>query len=151
MFKYSKHSLDVRAALHPDLQAIFDDLLEIFDHRLERGIRTIAEQTIYVRDGWSKTMKSEHLPFELVDGRLVSRAVDAGPWPRVEEIGPGTLEEAKERARYYYMAGLVKGIAHQHGVEIRTGCDWDGDADFNDQTFDDLMHYELAPRRPDYR
>jgi hypothetical protein len=28
--------------------------------------------------------------------------------------------------------------------DLRFGMDWDGDLDFSDQTFDDLVHFELA-------
>ena len=155
-YKYSAHSLRVHGALHPTLQAIFTDALEIYDHRLERGLRDVAQQRVYVKDGWSKTMKSEHLPFVLVDGSEVARAVDAAPYP-VDynvDIFEGTkaerLEAAKNRARFAEFAGIVKGIGwYKYGVMIRWGGDWDGDNDLNDQTFDDLVHFELSPPRTD--
>ncbi len=33
--------------------------------------------------------------------------------------------------------------AHDLGIELRWGGDWDRDAEFDDQTFNDLPHFEL--------
>ena len=49
----------------------------------------------------------------------------------------------KDVGRFYYFSGIVKAIAVSMNIEIRWGGDWDNDNDFNDQTFDDLCHYEL--------
>ena len=40
-------------------------------------------------------------------------------------------------------AGYVQGVAEQLGIKIRWGGDWDSDFDFKDQTFNDLVHFEL--------
>ena len=155
-FAYSTHSKRVLVTLHPILRAILTDALEIYDHRLERGLRDVAQQRVYVKDGWSKTMKSEHLPFE-VEGEPdpVSRAVDAAPYPVDYDVEvTGTRKEritaAKNRARFAEFAGIVKAIGwYRYQVRIRWGGDWDGDNDLNDQTFDDLVHFELVPARTD--
>ena len=144
-FIYSPHSLAVRDTLHPDLIIVFDELLEIYDHKHERGIRTLQLQRIFVKQKISKTLKSEHLPFQMGE-KLYSRAVDSTPFPVNYD-----MKDQKNVRRFYYMAGLVEGIATKHGIAIRWGGDWDGDRDFKDQTFDDLVHYELIPRRPAYR
>ena len=38
---------------------------------------------------------------------------------------------------------FVRGVAYKMGVEIRWGGDWDGDFDLKDQTFMDLVHFEI--------
>jgi len=53
-------------------------------------------------------------------------------------------------ARFYHFAGLVKGMALLMGITIRWGGDWDGDNYFTDQTFNDLVHFELVPARDVY-
>ena len=45
--------------------------------------------------------------------------------------------------RFYHFAGYVKGVADSLGIKICWGGDWDKDNDFDDQTFNDLVHFEL--------
>lgn len=71
-------------------------------------------------------MDSKHLA-------LPSRAVDVAPYP----INWG------DKKRFYHFAGYVQGLAAQLGISLRWGGDWDGDNDLNDQTFFDLVHFEL--------
>lgn len=43
------------------------------------------------------------------------------------------------------MAGLILAAAHESGVKIRWGGNWDMDGEpITDQTFQDLVHFELA-------
>jgi hypothetical protein len=44
-----------------------------------------------------------------------------------------------------YFAGFVMGLATAMnlGDRIRWGGDWDGDHELTDQTFDDLVHFEM--------
>ena len=46
----------------------------------------------------------------------------------------------KDRDRFHYFGGYVKGIAKSQGVKIRWGGDWDGDFETKDNIFDDLCH-----------
>ena len=65
---------------------------------------------------------------------MPSLAIDAAPSPI----------DWNDRERFFYFAGVVKGVAEEMGIKIRWGGDWDGDNDFDDQTFDDLVHFELV-------
>jgi hypothetical protein len=38
---------------------------------------------------------------------------------------------------------MLRGIAHEMGVKIRWGGDWDSDGEIKDNSFDDLVHVEL--------
>ena len=49
----------------------------------------------------------------------------------------------KERAKFYELAAIVKYEAKKLNVNVRWGGDWDGDGDYTDQTFDDLVHFEF--------
>lgn len=42
------------------------------------------------------------------------------------------------------LAGHIIGVAKRFGVELRWGGDWDRDWDFKDQSFHDLVHFELV-------
>jgi peptidoglycan L-alanyl-D-glutamate endopeptidase CwlK len=62
-----------------------------------------------------------------------SDAVDAVPYP----------VDWSDRRRFYHFAGFVKGMAVSMGIRIRWSGDWDSDTRLDDQTFDDLPHFEL--------
>ena len=69
-------------------------------------------------------------------------AVDVAPYPI----------EWKNTKRFYHFAGFVKGAFRelQNSGEIsknwklRWGGDWDSDNDLDDQSFMDLVHFELV-------
>ena len=68
-------------------------------------------------------------------------AVDVAPYPL----------DWKNIHKFYLFAGFVLGIveainANPHlndKIKIRWGGDWDSDYDLNDQTFNDLVHFEI--------
>jgi len=94
------------------------------------GFRGKEAQNEYFRTGRSKV--------EFPNGkhnRKPSEAIDASPYPI----------DWQDTKRFYYFAGIVKGVAAEMGIKIRWGGDWDSDNDFNDQTFMDLVHFELIP------
>lgn len=39
--------------------------------------------------------------------------------------------------------GYVLATAEQMGIKVISSGDWDGDTQVNDQTFNDLFHFEL--------
>jgi peptidoglycan L-alanyl-D-glutamate endopeptidase CwlK len=41
------------------------------------------------------------------------------------------------------LAGVVTGVAHELGIKIRWGGDWDQDGEWKDERFVDMPHYEL--------
>ena len=64
----------------------------------------------------------------------LSEAVDIAPYPI----------NWKDTEKFYYVAGIVMGVAGMLGIELRWGGDWDRDDDLHDQTFMDLGHFELV-------
>lgn len=154
-YRYGRASQAELATVHHELNIIFADVIEVFDVSIIQGARTVEEQIRNIRRGVSKTIDSRHIPRDS-DGRYDPRgraiAVDAvpyqegvNPWP-LDSDDPVTRE--KKKARFYYMQGIIRDVAHRHGIEIRQGVDWDRDNDIFDQTFDDLPHVELW--RPDW-
>jgi hypothetical protein len=133
MYKYGAKSTARKNTLHPKLQAICDELIQVMDVTIVSGHRGESEQNELYRAGRSKKLypNSKH-------NRMPSRGVDVAPYDKAMR-GVNWHDEKK----FYYMDGIVRGIAHELGINIRGGWDWDSDNDFEDQTFDDLAHFEL--------
>ena len=133
MPKYSEKSLRELNSADSDLQIIFHEVIKIIDCTILEGHRDQTRQELAYQSGRSKVRwpKGNH-------NQVPSKAVDVAPWPI------DWSDKTKTLARFYFLAGVVKGIAHQHGITIRYGGDWDSDNQFDDQTFDDLVHYEIV-------
>jgi len=128
MNEFSQQSLAKLKSCEPDLQELFHHVLQLYDCTITDGHRNEIEQNECFRTGKSKVQypDSKHNTYP-------SRAVDVAPYPI----------DWNDTKRFYYFAGLVKASASILGIEIRWGGDWDSDNDLNDQTFMDLVHYEL--------
>lgn len=129
MYQFGKASKAKLATIHPDLQKILSAAIKHIDFTIVEGMRTLETQKEYVRIGRSKTLNSKHL--EQDDG--YSHAVDVAPWPI----------DWDNRERFIYLQGIIKGIACEMGIDIRSGIDWDGDGDITDTSFFDGPHIEL--------
>lgn len=113
---------------HLDLKIIFSRVSEVMGCEVLAGFRGEEIQNEAFRTGKSKqkwpTSKHNTLP---------SKAIDIVPYP----------VDWNDSSKFYYMAGVAKGIAHDLGIKLRWGGDWDMDTDFKDQKFNDLSHFEL--------
>ena len=125
MYKFSKKSQDNLYTCDTQLIRLFSEVIKHTDCTVLCGHRTIEEQTILYEAKKSMTMKSKHLLFP-------SMAVDVVPYP----------VDWSDFKRFYHFTGFVRGVASQMNIQIRCGCDWDGDFSFSDQTFHDLPHFE---------
>lgn len=110
------------------LVTLFERIVLEYDCSILCGHRTEKEQNTVVSAGMSETPwpQSKH-------NSLPSKGVDVAPYP----IDWGNTK------RFYHFGGFVQGVAHELGVAIRWGGDWDGDKDLDDQSFFDLVHFEL--------
>ena len=111
------------------------DAIAVVDFTVIETHRDKETQTNHFNEGRSKVKwpHSKH-------NRLPSRAIDIAPWPIPIDWGES---DPKEMARFYYLAGVVQGIASKYGIELRWGGDWDSDSIFSDNGFDDLLHFEM--------
>lgn len=127
-----------------ELQALFGEVVKTDDCSIIEGARTEEQQAANVAKGVSKTLDSKHV---IGPNYPLSRAVDAAPYPVIwpDAKTMNSLEYTHAVGRFYYFAGVVKATARRMGLKIRWGGDWDNDLDFNDQTFDDLDHFEILP------
>ncbi|MHA1540286.1 MAG: M15 family metallopeptidase [Alphaproteobacteria bacterium] len=121
------------ATCHPDLQKIFNKVIQKYDCTIIEGYRSQERQQELYRKRKSKVRVSKH-------NADPSLAVDVAPYPLPEKWGEGNI---KELARFYHFVGYVKAVADEFGIPLRCGADWDGDNHFRDQKFDDLVHFEL--------
>ncbi len=134
------------AEAHHDLQRLFNFVIQYWDCSVIDGARTVAEQRQNVLKGVSKTMNSMHLP--QADG--TAHAVDVMPfpfdWNKIEKglRAIKTADGGMEIAEVYMFQGFVAGAAAVMGIKIRQGADWNSNRQFDDQTFHDLPHTEMA-------
>lgn len=116
---------------HPDLQRLFNVVLQHYDCSILCGHRNEKDQNEAFRTGMSKLKwpEGEH-------NKYPSMAVDVAPCP--------VSWKKQDAIRFYHFAGFVKAVAVSLNIKIRWGGDWDSDNDLNDQTFFDLPHFELV-------
>ena len=128
------------AEVHPDLQRLFNAVIQHWDCTILDGRRTIEEQRKNVAKGVSKTMASKHLE---------GRAIDAMPYPvdwAAIEKGVNAvkrMDSGMQVLEAYMFQGFVAGMAAAMGITVRQGVDWDSDREFSDHSFLDLPHTEL--------
>ena len=143
-YRYGGKSRTQLGTCDPRLRTIFEKLIEFMDVSILEGRRTFAQQLRNIGKKVSKTINSRHIPRTddgAVDLRGLSKAVDASPYPI---MWPNrSKDREKQIARFYFMQGAIRAIAHYEDIPIRQGVDWDGDGDFFDQSFDDLPHVEI--------
>lgn len=125
------------------LQRVFYEVVKKYDCSILIGYRGERAQNTAFNSGASKLRfpKGRH-------NKYPSKALDAAPYPiiwggAVVKDGQLVQENLDALLRFYHFAGYVRGVAERMGVKIRCGCDWDGDFDLSDQTFNDLVHFEL--------
>jgi peptidoglycan L-alanyl-D-glutamate endopeptidase CwlK len=111
------------------LQRILREAIKQVDLTVICGHRTRDEQDDAFRRGAStkRWPLSKH-------NRLPSLAVDIAPYP----------VDWKDTARFARLAGYIERIAHEQGVPIRWGGDWDQDGRTTDERLIDMPHLELV-------
>lgn len=141
MNQYSKTSRDRLNTVHPDLQIVFEHVLQEWDHSILCGVRPKEDQNKAFNDGKSKLQwpDSKH---NVTEPDELAMAVDAGPYPL----------DWDNRERWIGFGCYVLGVAdelYRQGVishRIRWGGDWNhASRDLSPQNFDDLPHFEAVP------
>ena len=121
------------------IQIVFNHVIKYRDCKLTEGHRDKEAQNKYFKDGKSKLRwpNGKH-------NKKPSTALDAYPYPvQLPTSFDSKATKDKKIARFYHFAGYVLAVAEFYGFEFRWGGDWDGDGDFSDQSFDDLVHFEI--------
>jgi len=144
MAAFGKVSAERLETCHPDLGKICHRVVRVFDISILEGARLDERQLMLFNDGKSKldgiNERSKH---QVTEEDPLSYAADVAPYPIDFD------NEHKAKARFYMMAGHFFQAAEDLFAEgeithlLRWGGDWDSDKEFDDQSFDDLPHFEL--------
>jgi len=130
MPEFGKSSTEKLETCCQSIQWVLNEVVRRHDCSVICGARTQNEQQKLFDDGKSKTLNSKHLK----QGDGFSHAVDVAPYPI-------DWDDAK---RFYWFAGIVIATAESMDIKLRWGGDWDSDGDLNDQSFNDLVHFETV-------
>jgi len=134
MARYSAKSKNKLLTCHKTLQDLFNEVIKVHDCTILEGHRGEARQIALLALNKTKVRVSKH-------NSMPSLAVDVTPYPIPKNWG---YNDSKEKAKFYLFAGIVFATAHKLNIKnLRWGGDWDRDFEFIDQTFDDLVHWEL--------
>ena len=120
MFKFSVKSLEQLKTCDPDLQRLFNKVVEHMDCTIICGYRNKEDQEAAFFAGTTQL----HFP-NSKHNQLPSIAVDVMPYPI----------DWRDTTKIHHFAGYVKGIADSLNINILWGGDWN--------SFVDLPHYEL--------
>lgn len=134
MPKFSKSSLDKLSTCDIRLQRVFNEVIKHRDCTILEGQRSKEVQDEHFRQGRSKVKfpNSKH-------NSSPSKAIDVAPY-----FSNAPHIRWNDASSFYYFAGFVIGIAASMGIKLRWGGDWDSDGDTQNQTFNDLPHFELV-------
>ena len=124
MYKFGRRSRERLKGVDARLVNVLNELIKMMDVTIIEGLRSAERQKELLAKGATKVKYSKHME---------GKAVDLAPYPI----------DWKDRDRFYYMGGMIRGIAKQMGIEIRFGGDWDSDGETKDNNFDDLVHIEI--------
>jgi len=160
MYKYSSSSSSKLSTCHTDLQHVFKTAILYRDITIHWGVRDYTEQEKAVEEGNSNTT----YPFSRHNinpnaGRYCSWATDASPYPIPENWGdipkettdPDKVNSAwLSRSEWYAFGGFIIATAELLRTQgkithaLRWGGDWNKNWKFTDQSFHDLMHFEIV-------
>ena len=135
MPNFSITSNDELFSCERQLQKLFNKVIQTTDCTVLEGHRGQQMQDSHFAKGISKV--------KWPDGKhnkRPSEAIDVTPYPIPKNWG---ADHWKDLVKFYEFAAIVRYEAAQMGIKIRWGGDWDGDGDYRDQEFDDLVHFEL--------
>lgn len=145
-----------------DLWVLFHEVLKHYDHTIIYGKRSEKEQNqlykqgrrfdggVWVIDNYMEIVTYKQWPdskHNVKSHEDLSIAVDAAPYINGRMVNGSKRED---EAQIYHFAGFVLGVAKRlkaegkMSLDVRWGGDWDMDDNVNDQTFNDLFHFELV-------
>ena len=129
MPSFSEKSLTRLASCDVRLQRVFQRVVGEFDCSIIEGHRD--------KDRQNRMVDEKKSQVRWPDGKhntVPSSAVDVCPYPVVWD----------DRERQTLFAGYVLATAKAMGIDLRWGGDWDRDTEVRDNSFDDLVHFEIV-------
>ena len=126
----------------PRLVQVCEEVIKSRDFTIISGFRGKDEQDEIYASGASKKQWPNSKHNRNADGGLTPPgcAVDIAPW--FAEEPHIRWDDDNE---FIYLAGMFHQAAAALGITLRWGGNWDSDDDIiDDQTFQDIGHYELT-------
>lgn len=134
---FGKKSLTILQRVHPDLVDVLTEAIKLVDFTVTYGHRTLEEQQALYAQGRTTpgkiVTKCDGVNNKSAHQGDPSLAVDLAPWP----------VDWSNRNRFYFLAGVIMGVASHMGVKIRWGGDFNRNGDLTDDDFVDIPHFEL--------
>ena len=130
---FSKSSEQKLLTCRHELKDLFSAVIIHYDCKILIGHRNKKKQNEAFKSNNSKLVypNSKH-------NCIPSKAVDAIPWFKSE---PHIRWE--DIKKFYQFGGFVQGMAKSLNLKIRWGGNWDMDDELHDQSFFDLVHFEV--------
>jgi peptidoglycan L-alanyl-D-glutamate endopeptidase CwlK len=129
MPRFSNLSEQRLATCDDRLQGILREAIKHVDFTVICGYRGQEDQD----DAFRRGASTKRWPFSK-HNKLPSPAVDIAPFP----------VDWKDTARFARLAGYIERVAHEQGVSIRWGGDWDQDGRTTDERLIDMPHLEIV-------
>lgn len=133
-FQFSKRSQERLETTSPIIQKIMNEaiLYSPVDFGIPQygGKRTLEDQQKLFKEGKSK-----------LDGKKKKSYHQSGN--AIDVVAYVNGEYTYDKRYYYGLAIHIIATAKRLGHNLTWGGDWDGDWDLDDQTFNDLVHFEL--------
>jgi len=125
---FSQRSIKQLQTLHPDLQRLLNEAIEYVDFVVVEGHRGQEKQDKAFKEGKSqlKWPNSSHNTWP-------SKAVDIANYP----------VDYNKKHEFYFIQGLLLGLAAKLGIKIRLGIDFNHDGNLRNDSFVDSPHIEL--------
>jgi len=150
-YQFNQSSLSNLSTCHRTLQNLFNEVILKADCSIICGHRGEIEQNKAYESGRSKIKfphgKHNSVPSLASDVYPYPYDWEAGEWTFNDVFAEGNLDKMRRvmnnLKKFYYFAGIVRGIAWELGINVRWGGDWDSDNDLTDQNFNDLPHWEI--------
>jgi len=146
MYNFGNRSRKRLNTCHKDIILIMKEVIKVFDFSVLEGLRTAEKQKEYFETGRSQLDGVKKLSKHQDHGDGLSYAIDIMPYKKGSNAFSG---KQKDLRRFYYLAGVVKSVSEilyekgETSHKIRWGGDWNGNDLFDDNSFDDLPHFEL--------
>lgn len=145
---WDDRSVSVLETLNKDLRLLLEDArrFSLVSFQLVEGARSIERQQELFNTGKSKVNPAAYA------GRLhelyaAARHVVGPGKPLSDAVDVIVALRGKEydTAQLAYLAGVLQAIGLVRSTPVRWGGNWDSDTEvITDQSFDDLVHFELS-------
>lgn len=128
---FGRGSLSALELVDTRLRGVLEEAIKYWDFTVLEGHRGPERQQELFESGTSQVSwpNSKH-------NSLPSVAVDIAPYPI----------DWEDTERFIQLSGAILQIAKQNGLDLRWGGDWNRDGRMTDESFRDLLHFELVER-----